>query len=270
VSKLEDPQWSVRDGGLRADRLAHLTHREVSALITGSAHDLNEPLGALGMLVCAGQDLLKRAGDSETPRFAELLSKLESQTTRACEIARRFCETVRRTEPRRAPCDVNFLVAQAVEQVSEQIRAVRADVRLNLHASAAEGQRLDVGQMRQVISSLLQNAVDAFDSSLTVDRILELSTRIDEHHNLILEVRDNGRGISRDLEASLFHPFITIIRFRLLTRHASCSICDCRFWMDSRSWSNWEQDNASCRQLSSRAMEISTAVRAMQLGQWPS
>jgi two-component system sensor histidine kinase DctS len=216
VSTLEDPQWSVRGGGLRADQLAHLAHREVSAaLITGIAHDLNQPLSALGMLVCAGQDLLKRAGDPGTPRFAELFAKLESQTTRACEIARRLCQTVRRTEPRRVPCDVNALVWQTVEQMSDQIRAARADVRLNLEASVGESLLLDVGQIRQVVSNLLQNAVDAIDPSVANERLLELSTRIDEQRSLIFEVRDTGGGISSELESCLFDPFITTKSDRL-------------------------------------------------------
>ncbi len=93
--------------------------------------------------------------------------------------------------------------------MSERIRAARIDVRLHLEANGDESLLLDAGQIRQVVSNLLQNALDAFDACVTDERILELVARIDEDRNLILKVHDTGGGVSPELESRLFDPFIT-------------------------------------------------------------
>jgi C4-dicarboxylate-specific signal transduction histidine kinase len=212
VSTVEGQKESVRLC-LRPDQLAHLMHREIaSELLVGFLHELNQPLTAMAMLVSSASEAARATADSRLARVSELLSKIELQTTRACEITRRLRQASRRIEPRRVACDPNLIVKQALGLSSADIRACQTQVQLGLNPAARGGVSLDVAQIRQVILSLLRNALESLEGAASSPRILEVSTTLIETTGdrwLALSISDNGVGVPPELEYALFEPFVT-------------------------------------------------------------
>jgi signal transduction histidine kinase len=61
------------------------------------------------------------------------------------------------------------------------------------------------GELNQVWTNLIDNAVDAMDGVGT----LRLSTQLDELGNVAVEIADTGPGMPADVQARAFEPFYT-------------------------------------------------------------
>jgi C4-dicarboxylate-specific signal transduction histidine kinase len=209
VSHAEDSK-GIAAWALRADQLAHLAHRETSAaLVAGLAHDLNQPLSAIGMLVCAGEDLLRKSSDPHAARVSELLAKIDAQTTRACEMSRRLSQTLRRSTPNRGACDPEVLIGPALERLAGEIHAFGADVRLRLDRSLRLGVVVDSAQMAEVVRNLVRNAIESFELSPADRRTVEICAKVTDSGDFLLEVHDTGPGVIPEMQSCLFEPFVT-------------------------------------------------------------
>jgi signal transduction histidine kinase len=60
------------------------------------------------------------------------------------------------------------------------------------------------GELNQVWTNLIENAIDAMDGAGT----LTLSTHVDDEH-VVVDVGDTGHGMPADVQARAFEPFFT-------------------------------------------------------------
>ena len=205
VSHAEDSK-GIAAWGLRADQLAHLAHRETSAaLVAGIAHDLNQPLSAIGMLVCTGEDLLRKSSDPHAARVSDLLAKIDAQTTRACEMSRRLSQALRRSTPSRRACYPDVVIGRALERLAGEIRAVGADIRLRLDRSVRCGVVVDSSQMTLVVLHLVRNSIEACELSPADRRTVEICAKVMDDGNFLFEVGDTGPGLP-EMQSCLFEP----------------------------------------------------------------
>lgn len=109
-------------------------------------------------------------------------------------------------EDHEAGFEVNNMVQSAVDEVASE--ALRAGVTLRFNrgdAGTLDGHR---AQLREVVASLLWNALDACRSSPKLGMGVEVSTSRTAGRVLI-EVKDQGRGIAPADRPRLFTPFFT-------------------------------------------------------------
>jgi signal transduction histidine kinase len=70
-------------------------------------------------------------------------------------------------------------------------------------------------QMNQVFLNLLNNAIDALELKLeynppkSFNPIIWISTELSDRHTIIIRIKDNGTGISEEMQSHLFEPFFT-------------------------------------------------------------
>jgi nitrogen fixation negative regulator NifL len=170
-------------------------------LLAGVAHELNNPLS----VVIGHAVLLERAAD---PKVRERGTKLNDAATRCARIVKNFLALARQHAPERARVDVNALVREVVELLAYQLRMDNVTVTLDL-SDRVPSLWADPHQLRQVLVNLITNAHHAVRET-PADRHVDVSTRFDADKLMLqLEVRDSGRGISREVEARIFEPFFT-------------------------------------------------------------
>ena len=173
-----------------------------SELLTGAAHQVNNPLMAISGTV---EELLQTP-DLPAAVHADLRAVLE-HAQRAGRLLRALVRFVRPAPPSRRPIDLNDVVRDAFGLVGSQFRADGISTSLVL-SPALRAVRGDSQRLGHVVVALLMNAHEALRHAVRADRALSVRTWMvgDSAH---LEVCDNGPGVAPDVRPRLFLPFAT-------------------------------------------------------------
>ena len=168
----------------RARRLASLG--ELSAVL---AHEIRNPLASLkGNAQLLAQSL--PAG--EKPRAKA--DRVVDEAIRLENLTNDLLEFVRSGEIEKRPHDPRVLLSATADTVAPD------DIQIDV-ASAPDAWSLDASRMTQVLTNLLENAVQA--GAPVRARVAA------EDGRLVFEVRDSGPGVPEDERERIFEPFYT-------------------------------------------------------------
>jgi len=168
------------------------------------AHELNQPLSAIASYNTGCLNTL-RAGNSEPAQLLEAVEKVGAQAQRAGRIIKGIHEFVRKSEPQRAPCDLNAVVEEAVGFIQPEARkrGVLVELRLDPELPPVLADRV---MLEQVVMNLAKNAVEAMDGRER--RELSVATSRGDGQAKV-SVSDTGPGVTPALQEKLFAPFFT-------------------------------------------------------------
>jgi len=171
----------------------------VGQLISGVAHELNNPLTAI-----LGYSQLLAANDHVDARGAEFVEKLRTQALRTHRIVHNLLSFARQQKPERLPARLNQIVENTLALREYDMRinniVVHRELAPDLPITAA-----DSHQLQQVFLNILNNAVDAILERSSGGEIWVHTAAEPEH--LIVEFADSGPGV-RDPQR-VFDPFYT-------------------------------------------------------------
>ena len=195
---------------LQAD-LAHTSRlSSMGELAAGLAHELNQPLAAVGSAVGAIELMLR---DDDCPIEASLRLRLrraaqlaETQTVRAGQIVRRLREFITRSEVDSRVLDLYVLLDDALALALPNPAASDVEVKQSIIPAAIKV-LADRIQVQQVLVNLIRNSVEAMNDCKT-SRILRIVGEIREGMALI-RVVDNGSGVAEASVSTLFSPFVS-------------------------------------------------------------
>ena len=181
-----------REFGLRAaDRLK-------DDFLAALAHELRNPLSAIS---AAGYLLGKTASDPAARRSAGVLARQVGQMNRMIED---LLDVNRLTRGKlglsRAPLDLDGLVRRTLDEMRLAGRLDAHELRVEL---AEAWVRADEARLQQVVVNLVGNALKY---SHPGGRIAVTLRR--EGDTALLRVLDNGIGMSQELAARIFEPFV--------------------------------------------------------------
>jgi PAS domain S-box-containing protein len=188
-------QRELEEGLRRADKLA--TAGRFAATI---AHEINNPLEA-----AINSLYLLNTEPGLRPESRRYLATAEQELARVAAVARQTLGFYRDTEPRSAvfvPQMLDEIVAVYFRRIESRsigiVRQYQSDRRILASA----------GEVRQVFSNLILNAVDALGPGGTLTlRVREEQREADEL--LRVEVEDTGSGIAGEIIQKIFEPFFT-------------------------------------------------------------
>jgi signal transduction histidine kinase len=177
----------------RAEHLATL-----GEMATGLAHEIRNPLaGIAGVIEIIGRDL------PATSPARSVVKDVRQEIARINHIVTDLLQTARPHPPKVRKSDLNTTVEHAVMLGRQQAVAKSVEISLHKDPTLAEVEH-DSDQIHQVLLNLLLNAVQAIDTNGKV-----IVTLRSEGNAAIVEVADNGRGISPDQLPNIFRPFYT-------------------------------------------------------------
>ena len=188
-------ETQMREQLIHSERLA-----AVGQLVSGVAHELNNPLQAV-----VGFTELLMEGETREEKIADL-ELVRNEANRAAKIVRNLLAFVRRSATERAAVDVNEIVRSAV--ALRQYEFVNANIELTEHyAENLPLVLVNREEIQQVILNLLLNAEHAMRASRGSGR-LQVGTAI-SGADVIVDVQDDGPGIPAAIAGQIFEPFFS-------------------------------------------------------------
>lgn len=172
----------------------------VGQLAANVAHELNNPLQ--GIVTYASLTLERETFDNTC---RQNVSKIVIQANRCRDIIRGLLDFSRQRHPDKTLCNINTLLQGCLSLVENQVIFHNIDVVMNLDPSLPLI-IVDPSQIERVFLNLIINAAEAMEGTGT----LTITTRVDVlNHNLDIDVRDTGPGISPENIGKIFDPFFT-------------------------------------------------------------
>ncbi len=166
------------------ERLAQLGQMAASV-----AHEIRNPLS---IMKGAAEVLRKKYGQSSE----ELFSFIPEEISRLNRLVENFLQFSRRKELTLQPYPVNDLIRETVDPLNDGRIAVKL-------SDPLPNVPIDPDALKQILLNLIQNALDA----IPADGKVEIVTSRNRSKNVVVEVKDNGKGIPADQIARVFEPF---------------------------------------------------------------
>jgi len=167
----------------------------IGQIAASIAHELRNPLGS----VRNAAYYLKRHVPTENPRLQEYLDIIDQQINAANRVICDMMEMARSKEPVKKPVDLGSLLRDCWEQLYSGI--IQCDISLKPGPFSINA---DAGQLQQVISNILLNAIQVMDGQGDVTIVAQQGEDYDT-----IKIQDTGPGITPEDCEHLFEPLFT-------------------------------------------------------------
>jgi signal transduction histidine kinase len=171
-------------------------------LAAGVAHEINNPLA---WVMSNLEFAIDRAGRGEgDPELAELLGEAKLGAERVRDIVRDL-RVFARSEGETGGCDAVAVARASLAMARNELRhRAQVETRFEQVPMVAIPQR----QLGQVLVNLLVNAAQAIREGSAADNAVTVGVRPDRE-GVVVEVRDTGSGMPREIRERIFEPFFT-------------------------------------------------------------
>jgi signal transduction histidine kinase len=202
---------ALRDSEARArQHLAELAHvsrlGSMGELASALAHEVNQPLTAIITYSQTLQKMLDQGRLAEDDLRQGLERSLKS-AQHARQVVSKLRTFIKRGEMKPRPVPAAHLVREC--RVLLETEARHHHVRLEISAPEdLPTVRVDAVLIQQVIFNLVRNGIDAINDSDNPNRELTVDARA-EDEQVVICVRDTGKGVDASLGERLFDPFVS-------------------------------------------------------------
>lgn len=212
----------------QAELLRSSTLAAVGRLAAGLAHEIGNPLGAVGGYL----NILER-GVGNKEEESEILKRTSREVTRIDSILRDFLELSRPEKGAVEPVDVNTLLAESVSALEGHDDFKDIEVKKSF-AEPLPPVMIHEGKLRQVFINLLVNAAQSISVKSTPG-LITLTTGVEKEEVqqrrfkrrsddrpivrgrekkeyrefVVVKVKDTGGGIGEEDAQKIFEPFFT-------------------------------------------------------------
>src|SRR5262249_53946146 len=178
----------------------------IEAITAAIAHEVKQPLAAI---VINGKAAL-RFLDRSPPDHDEVRTNLNNMVKdgfRTSEVFDGIRTLFRKADDGVKQVDINEIILATLQSLREEFSDHKIETRTELTSGlpSVEGHK---GQLQEVISNLIHNAVDAMDATTDRSRVLRLTTELRDDA-IKLTVEDSGPGIDANKLEGIFGAFIT-------------------------------------------------------------
>jgi two-component system NtrC family sensor kinase len=188
-------------------QLAHSARLvSLGRMAAGVAHEINNPLAAIGELAGLMEDLIDDQFLASSPHarlFQDNVRKIQQHVDRTRGITHRMLGFARRMEPHQDMVNVNDIANEALSFIEREASFRQVELIRQLDADLPMI-KSDRAQLQQVFLNLLNNALDAVEDG---GRIMVTSRAVAD--SVLVMVEDDGCGIPEELHDRIFDPFFT-------------------------------------------------------------
>ncbi|HVH68750.1 MAG TPA: ATP-binding protein [Gemmatimonadales bacterium] len=180
---------------LQTDRLSQL-----GALVSGVAHELNNPLAAIAAF---GESLAMDPHQTDVEECAEVI---RSEAMRAGRIVQTLLDFARQRPRMQVAVDLGEIAERvlALQRSALKKARIRATLSIPAEVPAVAG---DPQELQQVLLNAVVNARQAIEGSHHPGRITVAARSSDNH--VLVTVEDSGPGVPPEILDRVFEPFFS-------------------------------------------------------------
>jgi PAS domain S-box-containing protein len=207
ITDLRQTELALREAVAKLERERDNKLANVEVIMASIAHEVRQPLTAIAVNGSAARRFLGKM-PPDTGEVAANLDRIINDCRRASEVFDSILILFRRNDQKQQPIDVNEIAFEVLQSSRGELAALGVTARTEF----APGLPLVAGhrtQLQQVISNLVQNAIEAMGSISERDRVLRVKTRLHSRDAIIVAVEDTGPGFDPKQAASIFDAFFT-------------------------------------------------------------
>jgi len=186
------------------DRVESERIDSIMALAAGVAHEVGNPLNAIGIHLQLLRREAEKLGDAPAAQKVRQAAEVcQGEIKRLDGIVRDFLGAIRPTPPNLTETDLVAVVAEAMALLRDQMEQLGVRVQVDLPGTMPEV-LADRNQVKQAIFNVTKNALEAMDRG--GDLFVHLSS---DDEWAVLAIRDTGVGIPADKLTRVFDAYYT-------------------------------------------------------------
>jgi signal transduction histidine kinase len=171
------------------------------------AHELRQPLTGIVTSSGAGLQFLK-----QTPPNLDKARSAFQHTLNAAHSASDIFDGIRalfgKTDQRPQPVDLNQIVLDVLQSLQDDLRSHSIEIKTELAPKLplVSGHS---SQLREVVTNLVQNALESMNSTTDRIRLLRVRSEVRSRNEIAVTVEDSGAGIDPERLSDIFGAFVT-------------------------------------------------------------
>ena len=171
------------------------------------SHEVRQPLMAIAINGSAARRFLARV-PADIEEATANLDRIIKDCRRANEVFDSILALFRRDDQERQPINVNEIALEVLQSSRGELAEHRVTTRTELASELPliSGHKR---QLQQVISNLVQNAIEAMDNTTDRDRVLRVRTGLQNSDAIVVAVEDSGPGFDPKQLSRIFDAFFT-------------------------------------------------------------
>ncbi len=166
------------------------------------AHELGNPLNNISLMAQTYLSVYDMLGDEEKKNF---MGDVYNQTERIRKIVENLLDFSRQKKQELQEWDLKEIVRRSLSLVTNHLKLAKVKQQVDIPDDLPQVY-VDAPQIEQVLINLFINAIQAMPEG---GDLLVKGSYDPKGDNLILEVRDTGIGIQKDILPNIFDPFFT-------------------------------------------------------------
>jgi PAS domain S-box-containing protein len=176
-------------------------------IVSAIAHEIRQPLTRITAGGNAAQRFLKMV-PPEHDKAQAALEGIVKAGHRTSEVIEGFRALLGTGREGRQLVDVNAIIREVLESLSGQLKDRQVEPRLELMSELPHvyGNR---GQLQEVMSNLVVNAIEALETTSDRSRVLRVRTEFRDHKAVGVVVEDSGPGIDSNKLSDIFTGLVS-------------------------------------------------------------
>jgi len=175
----------------------------IGELISGIAHELNNPL--TGVMGYSQLLQLRKNLDDHTKQN---LFKINNLALRCQKIVQNLLSFARKQKPERSLTNINEVIEKTIELRSYELQVNNIEIHRDLNPRLPKT-IADAHQLQQVFLNIITNAEQAMLESKDHGQLIIRTKTDSQKSHIIIEIKDDGPGISEKQLNRIFDPFFT-------------------------------------------------------------
>ncbi|HZB89974.1 MAG TPA: ATP-binding protein [Stellaceae bacterium] len=207
ITDLRRTELALREAVAKLERERDSKLLNIEAITASIAHEVRQPLTAIATYANAAQQFLGRT-PLDVDELRTIVDQIGNDCRRTNEIFDGIRSLFRRADQPRVPIEINQTALDVLQSLAGELR----DHRIATHTVLAAGLPPvygHQGQLRQVITNLVHNAIEAMETTTDRGRELRLTTNPQGGNAIVVAVEDSGPGIDPAQLGSIFEAFVT-------------------------------------------------------------